>query len=83
MSDKEDLEFEEMCQYGFDRDEKELEQKFPPPKEVSNSITPSCKEENHSQENNIDNDKEIIFEDIGAYAPLYDSLKRESTLSYG
>ena len=83
MSDKEELEFEEMCQYGFDRDEKELEQKFHFLKEVSNSITPSCEEENHLQENSINDDKEIIFEEKEAYAPIYDSLKRKSTLSYG
>ena len=67
MTNKEDIEFDEMGQYGYEKDEKELETKFPYLKEVSYAITSSSDEEKfhlHKIIIEIDNNNVIQKTDI-------------------
>ena len=67
MTNKEDIEFDEMGLYGYEKDEKELETKFPYLKEVSYVITSSSDEEkvhSHKIIIEIDNNNVIQKTDI-------------------
>ena len=98
MSDIENIKYDEMCKVWLDRDEKELEKKFPYLYDISNSITIVSGENEQSENIEIDSDNDdinesfiyahiggtdrVIYQEDQEFGELFEPFERRPTIIY-
>ena len=98
MSDIENIKYDEMCKVWLDRDEKELEKKFPYLYDISNSITIVSGESEQSENIEIDSDNDdinesfiyafiggtdrVIYQEDQEFGELFEPFERRPTIRY-